>query len=46
MHGKGLFTWPDGKMYNGEFIENIKQGYAEFKWSDGKIYKGSWKDGK
>ena len=46
MHGKGLFTWPDGREYNGQYIDGTKEGYGEFKWPDGKIYKGSWKDGK
>lgn len=45
MHGKGLFAWPDGKVYNGEYINDKKEGYGEFKWPDGKIYKGAWKDG-
>jgi len=45
MHGKGLFAWPDGKVYIGEYIDDKKEGYGEFKWPDGKIYKGAWKDG-
>ncbi|MFS8160219.1 MAG: hypothetical protein ACMG6E_08440 [Candidatus Roizmanbacteria bacterium] len=24
MHGKGIFTWPDGRKYEGEYIEDKK----------------------
>ena len=24
MHGNGLFKWPDGKVYNGEYIQDKK----------------------
>lgn len=54
MHGKGEFTWPDGKKYVGNTFKNKlgdyqddkKDGYGEFFWQDGKTYKGYWKDGK
>ena len=45
MQGKGIFTWPDGRKYEGEFINDKKEGYGTFYWPDGKIYKGNWKDG-
>lgn len=56
MHGEGLFTWPDGKQYEGNiqklnifqgsYVEDKKSGYGVFKWSDGRMYKGNWKNGK
>lgn len=46
MHGKGQFTWIDGKVYNGDYKDDKKEGFGEFKWPDGKIYRGQWKDGK
>ena len=46
MHGKGLYKWTDGNQYEGEYINNIKEGQGEFKWNDGKIYKGSFENGK
>jgi len=46
MHGKGLFTWKDGRMYDGEYIADKKEGYGEFTWPNGKKYAGFWKDGK
>jgi len=30
MHGKGYFTWPDGKNYVGDYLDDKKHGYGEF----------------
>ena len=45
MHGRGVFTWSDGKIYDGEDVDDKKEGYGVFKWPDGKLYMGMWKDG-
>ena len=46
MEGKGIFTWPDGRRYEGEYRNDKKEGFGTFYWNDGKIYKGNWKKGK
>ena len=46
MHGKGLYRWPDGNEYEGEYIFNIKEGNGIFRWKDGRIYEGSFEKGK
>ena len=46
MHGKGLYKWPDGGEYYGDYVNNIKEGYGRFKWNNGKIYEGEFKKGK
>ena len=46
MHGKGVFTWKDGRKYEGEYKDDKKDGYGEFYWPDGRIYKGFWENGK
>lgn len=46
MEGKGIFTWPDGRKYNGDYKNDKKEGYGIFEWPDGKKYKGEWKNGK
>ena len=28
MNGKGLFTWPDGRKYEGNFKNDKKDGYG------------------
>jgi len=34
------------RKYNGNYVNDKKEGYGEFYWPDGRIYKGYWKDGK
>lgn len=45
MHGKGVFDWPNKRRYEGNYVQEKKEGYGEFSWPDGKLYKGQWKDG-
>jgi hypothetical protein len=40
MHGKGFFTWSDGRKYEGEYVENNKLGHGVFTYPDGRIYDG------
>jgi len=46
IHGNGIYTWPDGKYYNGEYHQDQKQGYGIYRWPDGKQYEGGWLAGK
>ena len=48
MHGEGQLTWPDGKLYKGQFRQNLQYGYGiqESVGPNGSSYEGSWKDGK
>jgi L1 cell adhesion molecule like protein len=46
MHGRGVFTWPDGRKYEGEYVEDKKEGKGVFYWPDGRQYKGNWLNGK
>jgi len=46
MHGKGTFSWSDGRTYIGEYTEDKKNGYGDFFWPDGRSYKGQWQNGK
>jgi hypothetical protein len=46
MHGKGVFAWPDGRRYEGEYIDDKKQGFGIFFWPDGRQYIGQWGHGK
>lgn len=42
-HGEGIFTWTNGNMYNGQWIEGKKNGFGMFKDKYG-LYAGNWKD--
>ena len=46
MHGKGTFTWPDNRKYEGEFVNDLREGFGVYEWPDGRVYRGSWKQGK
>ena len=46
MHGKGVFTWSDGRRYDGEYYDDKKSGYGVFTWPDNRRYEGSWLNGK
>lgn len=46
MHGKGVYKWPDGKKYTGDFVNDKKHGEGTFEWENGDKYTGQWKNGK
>lgn len=46
MHGKGEFTWPDGRKYVGGYNDDKKEGFGVFTWPDGREYSGYWLKGK
>ena len=46
MHGKGIFTWDNGKKYEGDYVDDKKEGHGVMIFPDGRIYDGHWKDGK
>lgn len=33
---QGVFTWKDGRRYEGEYLDDLKHGYGEFRWKDGR----------
>ena len=45
MHGRGVFTWPDGRNYEGDYVEDKKEGQGAFTWPDGRKFDGGWKNG-
>ena len=46
MHGRGVYSWSDGRKYDGEYIDDKKHGQGTYVWADGRSYTGGWKDGK
>ena len=46
MDGEGELKWKDGKMYNGQFVNDKREGHGTFVWADGRKYIGEWKAGK
>ncbi len=35
---------PDGGVYSGEWVNNVKEGKGEFTWPDGRKYVGEYKN--
>ena len=46
MHGRGIFRWNDGRTYEGDFVNDRKEGQGVLVWKDGRKYDGQWKNGK
>ena len=40
MDGYGVFKWPDGRQYEGEYKDDKKNGHGKFTWPDGRVYDG------
>ena len=47
MHGKGKFIFTEeGMQYEGDYVEDMKEGEGVLRFADGRVYNGSWKRGK
>ena len=40
--GKGVYTWVNGEVYDGEWMNGIKHGYWVWKGTNGESYIGQW----
>ena len=38
--------WPDGRRYEGNYVNDLKDGFGTFWWADKRTYAGGWKSGK
>eukprot|EP00747_Dinoflagellata_sp_TGD_P054634 gnl/TRDRNA2_/TRDRNA2_149124_c0_seq1.p1 gnl/TRDRNA2_/TRDRNA2_149124_c0~~gnl/TRDRNA2_/TRDRNA2_149124_c0_seq1.p1 ORF type:complete len:119 (+),score=13.23 gnl/TRDRNA2_/TRDRNA2_149124_c0_seq1:97-453(+) len=45
MHGEGRYKWPDGRVYEGQYVRDFKEGEGSFFWADGRRFVGQWKEG-
>ena len=41
-----MFEWPDGRKYEGNYVDDKKEGHGTFHWPDGRKYDGQWENGK
>lgn len=44
--GKGIFTYPDGKTYEGDFVEDLPDGVGLMTYANCDTYDGHWVAGK
>jgi hypothetical protein len=40
MDGEGVFVWPDGRKYHGQYKDDKKEGYGVFEWYKNKLIIG------
>ena len=43
---KGIFTWPNGDIYEGELKDDKRNGFGINIYNDGRRYEGEWKNDK
>jgi hypothetical protein len=43
--GKGVYKYSDGRIYEGQFFENLKHGRGKHVMKSGIIYNGEYKLG-
>jgi hypothetical protein len=46
MHGRGLYNWPNGDKYIGEYSDGLRTGNGVMNYyAKGEKYQGKWLDG-
>ena len=45
-HGYGVYTWADGRRYEGSWVNGKQHGEAKYTSKDGSTKRGIWKEGK
>jgi len=43
-HGHGVFYYPDGSKYDGEWNENLREGHGIYTYPNNDTYEGEWKN--
>jgi hypothetical protein len=46
MEGEGVYTWPDGRKYEGTYKNDLKDGFGKYTYLDGRVFIGNWVEGK
>lgn len=42
----GVCSWPNGNKYEGQWSQNMMNGYGVFTWPDNKRYEGTYVNNK
>ena len=46
MNGTGKMVYEDGRVYEGQYYNDQKNGFGTYSWPNGKVYEGGWVNGK
>jgi len=46
MSGYGVYKYPDGRKYTGEFVNDKMHGKGVYEWGDGRVYDGKFVGGR
>ena len=46
MHGEGIFYYKDGRVFEGEWKMDLRDGKGTMKYADGRVVEGIWNRGK
>jgi hypothetical protein len=41
-HGRGVYEWPSGNRYEGEWLDGKTNGFGVKVWGNGDRYEGEW----
>lgn len=44
MEGHGTYIWPNGEIFEGEYVNDVTEGQGIHTWPDGSFYKGEFKN--
>lgn len=44
MHGRGNYKFTSGNEYNGEWCNNVMNGFGKMLYADGSSYEGNWEN--
>ena len=43
-NGVRVYTWPNGDVYDGEFVDDVRSGSGVYTWANGEKYEGEFKN--
>jgi hypothetical protein len=41
-HGRGIYSWPLGDVYIGDWREGRQHGHGKYRFPDGRVFDGDW----
>ena len=45
LQGRVIIHFPGGNVFEGNYENNLKNGYGKMTWSNGDVYEGNWENG-